>query len=260
MFKSHERSQQDYHLVESLSQGSRDLEQMRGLLKGRQEPWAGQPAEEVPRFEETEQPGFEILQDSRIFDLRSWKPVTSGEGEPGSLAFCYRRMKVFKQPENAGNNVFQLYLAARSPETAVRFPAQQIQPALAMCRVDGPSPGQKNAHWRASYDFQHVPAGEFVDLIVEYHSPGRYLQRGANGTAMVFPIRADTAELTAWILMPEGREYQSFRIVRYETRKPATVEPVKVVTEYLAENFKIIAFKLLSLEAGYDYEVSWTYR
>ena len=83
--------------------------------------------------------------------------------------------------------------------------------------------------------------------------------RGGNGTAIVFPIR-DTAELTAWILMPEGKKYQSFRIVRYPTGKPEKVEAVKVVTEYLAEEFTIIAFKLLSLDAGYCYEVSWTYR
>ena len=46
--------------------------------------------------------------------------------------------------------------------------------------------------------------------------------------------------------MPGGKEYQSFRIIRYETGKPENVEAVKVVTEYLAEEFTIIAFKLLS--------------
>ena len=60
--------------------------------------------------------------------------------------------------------------------------------------------------------------------------------------------------------MPEGKEYRSFRIIRYETGKPEKVEAVKVVTEYLAEDFTILAFKLLSLKAGYTYEVSWTYR
>jgi hypothetical protein len=38
------------------------------------------------------------------------------------------------------------------------------------------------------------------------------------------------------------------------------VEAVRVVTEYLAEEYTIIAFKLLSLDSGYSYEVSWTYR
>ena len=98
--KSHQRSQRINHLVESLSQGSRDLGQMSRLLEGRQEPWIGEPAEEVRSFEESDLKGFGILQDSRIFDLRGWKPVKPGESDPSSLVFGYRRLKVFKQPEN----------------------------------------------------------------------------------------------------------------------------------------------------------------
>jgi hypothetical protein len=77
---------------------------------------------------------------------------------------------------------------------------------------------------------------------------------------MPFQIQAETAELTTWVLMPEGQEYRSFRIIRYKTGKPEEVEAVKVVTEYLAEDFTILAFKLLSLKPGYTYEVSWSYQ
>jgi hypothetical protein len=182
------------------------------------------------------------------------------ENDPSSLVFGYRRLKVFKQPENVGNNVFHAYLRGASPKTAVRFPTQQIKPKLSMSRVQGSNPVQEECNWSASYDFQHVPPGKPVDLIAEFHSPGQYLQRGANDTALVFPIRADTAELTAWILMPEGKEYQSFRIIRYVTAKPEKVEAVEVVTEYLADDFTILAFKLLSLKAGNTYEVSWICR
>ena len=35
---------------------------------------------------------------------------------------------------------------------------------------------------------------------------------------------------------------------------------MKVVTEYLAEDYTILAFKLLSLEAGYTYEITWFYQ
>jgi hypothetical protein len=233
---------------------------MSRLLEGRQQPWVGEPAEETSRFDEADQLGFEVLQESRIYDLRDWKPVKAGESDAGNQVFAYRRLKVFKKPENTGNNVFQVYLLATSPQVAVRFPAQQLQPRLSMCRLPASGPTEKGYHWRASYDFQQVPAGEFVDLLIEYHSPGRSFQRGGNGAGLLFPIRANTAELTAWILMPEGRPYASFRIVRYPTAKPEAVEPVKVVTEYLAEELTILAFKLLSLEAGYDYEVSWTYQ
>jgi predicted acylesterase/phospholipase RssA len=258
--KFHQRSQRFGHLVQSLSQGSRDLAQMSRLLEGRQEPWIGEPAEEIQSFDEQDLPGFQIVQDSRIFDLRSWIPVASRASDPRSFVFCYRRLKVFKQPENAGNNVFNVYLLGTSSKTAVRFPSQQLQPKLFMCPIESSTRGEKEYRWRASYDFQHVPRGELVDLVTEYHAPGQYLQRGGNGTAMVFPIHAETAELTAWILMPEAKEYESFRIIRYATSNPEKVEAVKVVTEYLAEDFTIIAFKLLSLKAGYTYVVSWTYR
>ena len=124
MVKSQQRSQRINHLVESLSQGSRDLGQMSRLLEGRQQPWVGEPAEEVSRFDETDLRGFEILQDSRIFDLRGWKPVKAGESDASSLVFSYRRLKVFKQPDNGGNTVFHVYLLGSSPHVAVRFPAQ----------------------------------------------------------------------------------------------------------------------------------------
>jgi predicted acylesterase/phospholipase RssA len=259
-FKFHQRSQRISYLVESLSQGSRDLTEMTQLLEGRQRPWIGAPAEAVGSVGDADLAGFEILQDSRIFDLRGWKPGSSEESDASSLVFGYRRLKVAKAPGNVGNNVFNAYLHGASPRTAIRFPTQQLQPKLSMSRVQSANPGEEECDWRASYDFTHVPAGKFVDLIAEFHTPGQYLQRGGKDTVMVFPIRTETAELTAWILMPEGKGYQSFRIVRYDTAKPEKVEAVEVVTEYLPDDFTIIAFKLLSLKSGYTYVVSWTYR
>ena len=46
------------HLVDSLSQGSRELGQMSRLLEGRQEAWIGEPAEEVRGFDESDFKGF----------------------------------------------------------------------------------------------------------------------------------------------------------------------------------------------------------
>jgi hypothetical protein len=39
-----------------------------------------------------------------------------------------------------------------------------------------------------------------------------------------------------------------------------TAEAVRVVTEYLANDHTILAFKLLALKPGYVYEVSWVYK
>jgi hypothetical protein len=258
--KSYERSRRVNHLMESLSQGSRDLESMSRLLEARPAPLSGVTPEEVRDLGVPDYTGFEILQDSRILDLRSWKPVKSGKSDPSSVVYAYRRLKVLKLPENDGNSLFPIQLLPTSPRTAVRFPPQQLEPKLRMSNVESSVPGEKNCRWEASFDFEKVGAGDFVDLIVEYDSPGEYLQRGDGSTAMSLQIQAETTELTTWVLMPEGREYRSFRIIRYERKKPGKVEVVKVVTEYLADDNTILAFKLLALKPGFIYEVSWGYQ
>jgi predicted acylesterase/phospholipase RssA len=258
--KSYQRSHRMNQLVDSLSQGTRDFEVMSRLLETKPAPWTGETAEEVHQLAEPDLKGFEILQDSRILDLRDWKPGKSGDNEAVSLVNGYRRLKVFKQHENDGSSAFRVNILATSPKTVVRFPPQQLPAKLQRSAIDTSVPGEKKCQWQVSYDFLAVPAGDFVDLIYEHQSPGQFLHRGDNRTAMIFPILADTAELTTWILMPEGREYRSFRIIRRENGKPEKVEPVKIVTEYLADDYTILAFKLLSLKAGYQYELSWHYK
>src|SRR5262249_61379139 len=108
--------------------------------------------------------------------------------------------------------------------------------------------------------FEKVPAGEYVDLIYEHYSPAVFLRRGDGSTSIAIHMQVDTAEATRWFLMPEGKEYKNFRILRYETGKPEIAELVKVVTEYLAEDKTILAYKLMSTKADYTYEVIWYYK
>jgi predicted acylesterase/phospholipase RssA len=258
--KAYQRSHILNKIVNSLAQGSRDLETMKRLIESRPEPWSGQTPEEVDKLEAPDHTGFRIFQDSVIVDLRAWKPGREGRTDPKSRAFAFHRLKILKDHENpGGSGIFRVPMLPTSPQTAFRFPPQRLHPRLFMMSA-GSAPDQKGSRWQAEYDFKHVPDGEFVDLYFDYHSPGLYLQRGDNGTEIAVPLQSEVAELTMWILMPEGREYQSFGIVRQETGKPENVEDWKVVTEYLADDYSILAFKLLALKPGYTYVVSWLYK
>ena len=257
--KYYQRSQRISELVESLSQGSPDMGQMSLLLEGPMKPWVGEPAEEVPRLDAPDLTGFELLQDSRVLDFRKWTPTAPGGRTSGPQVYGYRRLKVLRRPENTANTLFRMRLLPTSPLTQVRFPPQQLRPRLRMSRVAGDVPGEKECLWEAVADLRGVPAGDFVDLIYEHLSPGEFLRHAEGSASLAVEIRAETAELTRWILLPEGRLYRSFRVTRYETGKPESAEAVKIVTEYLAENKSILAYKLLSLEPGYTYEVTWYY-
>src|SRR4030095_16085444 len=118
--KYYEQSQRMGQLVRSLSQGTRDFQVMSRLLESQPEPWAGVPAEEVKSLTDPNLKGFEILQDSRILDLRNWKPAQLETNDAGSIVNGYRRLKVLKQPETGGNNTLCVDVLATSPRTAVR--------------------------------------------------------------------------------------------------------------------------------------------
>jgi hypothetical protein len=258
--KAYERSARLSHLVDSLSQGSRDLEVMTRLLEGPMTPWIGVVAEEARDLKEPDFKGFELLQDSRILDMRAWNPAESGKNDSESLVYGYRRVKVRRLANHPGNNIFRMDALATHTKTQVRFPPQQLLPKLQVSTFDNTISGEKMDRWEISASFADVPIGDFVDIIYEHISPGQFLRRGLNSTSLTFQTQADTAEQTRWFLMPRGREYRSFRIVRWETKNPDKVEPVRVITEFLADDYTILAYKLLAEKAGYTHEVTWYYK
>jgi predicted acylesterase/phospholipase RssA len=257
--KFYQHSHKINQLIGSLSQGSRDYDRMSFLLENPSAPWVGEPAEEVSSLGKPDYKGFEILQESHVYDMRNWKPMRAGNNT-GGMSFSYQRLKVRKLAENNHNNIFPVELLALSPKTAVRFPAQQLEARLRKCELDELLAGEKKCRWEATFDFSKVPAGDTADIIIEHCSPGYYLQSGTNGASINRPVLVETAELTMWILMPEGKEYQNFRILRHDNEKPEMVDSVKPISEYLPDDYTILAFKLLALKPGYRYEVSWVYK
>ena len=86
------------------------------------------------------------------------------------------------------------------------------------------------------------------------------MRDGIGSTTLAFDVEAPTIELTRWLLLPPGKEYRSWQMIRYPRGQPDASEQVRPVTEYLADDYSILSFKLLSLEPGYTYELTWLYR
>ena len=152
--KSYERSRRVNQIVESLAQGSRDLEIMTRLMEGPVAPFVGEKnVEELRADDKADLSGFLILQDLRIIDLRNWKPPEAGD-ESNSTVYGYRRLKVQKQPDAANNNLFRVSVLALSPETQVRFPPQELQPKLYSRNLESSRHGEKLVHWEVGADFR----------------------------------------------------------------------------------------------------------
>jgi hypothetical protein len=261
--KYYQRSHKINQLLNSLSQGRPELDEMSRLMDNGPEPrWIGMPAEEVSKLDEPNTTGFDIIQDSWITDLRLWKPRDSEKPDPNSRLHHFRRLLISMKPDYTGSTIFRWPLLARDPNAAFKFPEQRLQPRLRkwLDAEASDAGGKRLCNWEASFDLRNVPAGDLVDLLIEYQSAGMFLQQSGNTVTVPLNVRQDTAELTVWILMPEGKQYTDFHIVRYPKAKSEKVEPVKIVTRYLSTDYTILAFKLLNLDAGYNYEVIWTHK
>ena len=255
--KFYRHAQRVDEIVQSLTQSSRDLEQMSRLIQGPVPRWTGGSARAIPDSGIHDNTGFTILQDLRIIDLRNWKPASQSDSE--AYLYGYRRVKVLRQKENTANNIFAISVLATSPKTQVRFPPQVLTPTLYTRIVEDPDSANE-MKWLVHADFTKIPPGESVDLIYEHESPGLFVREGNGAATLSFDVEVETVELTRWLLLPEATQFREYRLVRYETGKPQTTEEVDAVTRYLSRDYSVLAFKLLALKPGYTYELTWFYR
>jgi len=259
LIDTYQTSRRVSRLIESISRGSPDFEIMRQLMRAPMRPFKGVVVEEEPNLVAPDYKGFNVLQDMRILDLRSWNPTGAGKTDTSSLVYGYRRLKVQKT-EDQGNNVFRVTALATHPDSQFRFPSQRFQPKLRRMFVEKPNAQEKSCQFEVNVDLSKAPTGQVVDVIYEHYSPGIFVQRGDGATTVTFRSEFDAAEEARWIVLPSGREYRSFEILRHETGKPATAEVVKGFTEFLADYSSIIAYKMASVKAGHTFEVTWFYK
>jgi predicted acylesterase/phospholipase RssA len=259
LFNSYQQSKRVGRFIDSISHSSPDFEIMSQLMRSPMKSFKGVDVEEVRNLEPLDYKSFTILQDSRILDLRPWNPTGAGTTDTTSLIYGYRRVKVQKT-ENQGNNVFRVTALARHPDSQFRFPPQRFPPRLRRMFVENSNTQEKVCQYEVSVDLSKAPTGQVVDVIYEHYSPGEFVQRGEVSTTITFTSEFDALEVMRWFLLPSGREYGSFEILRYETGKPATAEVVKGFTSYLAEDSSIIAYRMASVKAGYTFEVTWFYK
>jgi hypothetical protein len=255
MVKSYRTSHRVNRLVESLARGSPDIDILSQLMAGPIKVFDGEPYEEVNSIVPPNYKGFTILQDSCILDLRPWDPNDST-----SLVYGSRCVKVLKNSDNDGNEVFRVISLTTHPEARFRFPASQYPPSLRRTSVQKSSTQEASCNFEVSVDLGKLPKGQVVDVTYEHYSPGIVLKRGANFTTVAFPSAVDALEFTPWLLLPRGEEYRSYQILRYETGKPDTAEVVKGLTDYMVDDAVIIAFIMAMVKAGYTYEITWLHK
>jgi predicted acylesterase/phospholipase RssA len=242
-------------IIQSVSQGNPAITILSRLLRdGPDKPLVGVRPEPAGQFDDSDLYRFGILGVSHVIDLRLWNPAKGDQNDSRSNVHIYRALKVRKEIEKEGEDIFRYAFFAANPKAVFRFPRQALQPKLHMV-----CDSEKDCRWEVHCDFTTVPAGQWRDIIIESQTPAAFLKRGENSTAQSFEFASDIAEVDFWILMPRERQYRDFRLMRYKKGEPGSAEAIIPATQFLAEDSEILAFKMLATKPLYRYEMSWEY-
>ncbi len=243
-------------LVEGIAQSNRDYAVMNKLLQeGPALPFQGMPVEEVPALDPPANTGIEVITDTRILDYRPLKVGSRLASAKGTWLYVYRRMRVQKLEPSASQFVIQ----SRIPVVRIdaRVLNDRIPTSLRLARPTAAPDGKPFQLLEIAFDFTKVPAHEMVDLPIElvlHEAPPGLLQ------SVSFDVENDTALMNGWLLLPEGKRYQNFELLRYEAADATA--PEFVVPANLVDSMegRILGFSLLSLKPGFRYECRWSYR
>src|SRR5258706_11496353 len=194
--KYYEYSHRMNQIIQSLAQGSRDVEQMSRLMEGPVARFAGDKPVQLAPEVAVEVQGFTILQDLRMIDLRNW--YGAGGTAANSYMYGYRRLKVRRNPGNRDHHAFRVSVLALAPETQVQFPAQELRPRLYAQDAGINALGQKLIHWTVGIDLGRLPPGDSAEIIYEHLSPGKFVAEGMSSNTLSFTVEAPTVVLTLW--------------------------------------------------------------
>lgn len=254
--KWYHQSQVAQRLIEGIAQSNQDYALMSKLLQGGpMQPFVGMPVEKVSSIERPNNQGIEVIADMRIVDLRQLRHAASTSSGETSNAFLYRRVRIQKTASTAN----QFAMRSRWPTDQVevrtlnnRVPATILK-SQDVTTVDG-GPVQL---FEIKFNLAKVPAHEAVDLPIEFMS-----SVPATGTAdsATFYVDDETGLLSCWLLLPEGKQYQNFELLRYQSGKEGEPERVTPAYHFDTLDGQVLAFALLNVKPGFTYEARWQHR
>ncbi len=248
VFEANDRARQQRMVLTAIAEMSPDYGTIVSLIQqGASTSMPTMPFTEVSSVDPPTVDGFEVLTDTRIFDLRTWSDATS---ELPSIS--YTRLRVRRKP--ASEQVSILRLQSESPDDKIALYCEQasLQPSLSRMRTDSGT-----YLWDLALDFSHVPVGSVADLNLQRRITPDTTSVVADEGRFSFSSLAETGLLEVWILLPEGRKYNSFEVSSHPIGQP---ELAKIVVPHSTARLafdSIATFRIIDPLTQHRYECRW---
>jgi predicted acylesterase/phospholipase RssA len=249
LYKLNKRAQQQSMVLSAIAETSPLYRKVLQLLEsGPVHTVKAAPFLEVETLAGTNFDGFEIVSDTRVFDLRGWGDPTTKTSSP----IAYGRLRVRRTEKGADNTHLRFQLKTVDEELFMSFKAESLQPTTKRMRnSDG------SYKWQVDLDFSHVPIGSDSEIVTEAKIASDMSELVADVGRFQFTIPHDTGLVQIWMLMPIGRRYDFFEISGFPIDHPELAKTIVPDTTVDLPLGAIATFRLINPKADHRYECRW---
>lgn len=256
-YEFYKKSQVQAQMIDAIASGNPDIRDIISLLD--RDPgadWQPEMVKEIDTPSATDVEGVEILDYSRIVDLRHWDPSAESREERGGIYVKDRVMLVLPE-ETDSEDVTDPHATFRYPsifkDIEFRQPEQRYKAEIRKLTKPVMDYGVERVSYEVAYDFTDLPRGEPVTVSMEM-----YIRVSEPITRAPFVTRFPTDLISVWILFPEDRPYQNYELVRYPVSMNRA--PIVMNSRYRVNHpyGSLIGWSVVNPEVDYIYECRWT--
>lgn len=205
------------------------------------------PYEVVDSMEEPDLSPFEVVSESRVFDLRPWQ-----ERAPGNHALGYARTRIRRIDGSSGKSIVRLQRDIEQENYQIDCKSVGLSPSLS--RMDL---GDGLYRWELTLDLGHRPSDSEQEIVTQTILPEQFASFNKDQGSFNFNVRTDTGLLQVWLLMPKNRDFDSFEVISYPIGQPELAEIVVPAATVNVSEESVATFQLISPKPQRCYECRW---
>ena len=251
IYKMNQHARQQGIVLSALAQSSPIYGTVIELMdQGSAGPLPSVDYEVVTTIDDADYSGFEIISDSRIYDLRGWEESMNESRE----VTAYTRVSIRRHEKNADNTHVRLIYDTNADTLRGTVQPQRLNPQWKRMNLEN-----DRYRWELDMDFSRVPMGDDVELILEFNLSQEAATQSHRSGNFFFSIPFKTGLSQVWVLMPEGRTYKSFEVISFPIDQPDRAELIVPDSKVELPFGSIAMFRLINPDADHRFECRWTW-
>ncbi|MBI1246744.1 hypothetical protein GC197_02725 [bacterium] len=257
VYQLYKKSQVQAQVIDSIASGNPDIHDILDLLdRNPTADWVPINVLDIDQPTTKQESIVEILEYSRIVDLRNWNPQKKNIEEQGGIYVKDR--VVLMIPEDASSAdpwdpkvVFSYPSLFKNIE--FRQPEQRFMAEIRRLAHPVMEYGEERTSYEVEYNLRALPRGEPTTITIEM-----FIRIPSQITRAPFAMRFKTDLLSVWMLFPEDRPYLNYELVNYPLDK--SKPPTLMKSRYRINHpyGSLIGWSVVNPEIGQVYECRWT--